>query len=291
MLGAIAGDICASPWEGGSCARTDFELFSSSAGLTDDTVCTIAIADALLNGKDIAATLREWVLRYPGRGYGRLFRNWAVSTQGPYDSYGNGGAMRVSPVGFLARTLEEAEALAAATSEVTHNHPEGVKGSMAVAVALWLAFKGESPAAIRSELQHRYSYDLTPDVGKLERMGLGFSTLAEETVPIALICALESHSWQEAVEHTVAIGGDSDTLACMAGGIAEALHGLPLAIAQKSLEYLTEDMVPVLTSLYECAGRPLPWVEETAKPVVVSTSASSPSLPEFKSWLRRLFSH
>jgi ADP-ribosylglycohydrolase len=291
MLGAIIGDICASPWEGGSCPRGDFELFTSSAGLTDDTVCTIAIADAILEGKDYAACLREWVSRYPGRGYGGLFRNWAVTQQGPYNSYGNGGAMRVSPVALLARSLEEVESLAAATSSVTHNHPEGVKGSQAVAVAIWMALHGGPPAMIRSDLARRYGYNLNPDVAQLERSGLGFSTLAEETVPVALICALEARSWRESIEHAVAVGGDSDTLACMAGGIAEALYGVPMDVAQRSQEYLPPEMVEVLVRLYGRAGRPVPWQEETARPVPESASGHPvPTVPEPRhSWLSRLF--
>lgn len=201
MLGAIVGDISGSPWEGGSCERKHFELFGTYAGATDDTICTVAIADALLGSQDYAKTLREWVLRYPGRGYGGLFRNWAVSLQGPYNSYGNGGAMRVSPAGLLATSLTEAEQLATATAEVTHNHPDGLKGAQAVAVAIWLARQQESPSAIRSELQRRYGYNLSPTVSELERAGLGFSTLAEETVPTALICALESGQYIDAIKN------------------------------------------------------------------------------------------
>jgi ADP-ribosyl-[dinitrogen reductase] hydrolase len=291
MLGAIIGDICASPWEGGSCSRGDFELFTTSAGLTDDTVCTIAIADAILEGKDYAACLREWVSRYPGRGYGGLFRNWAVTQQGPYNSYGNGGAMRVSPVALLARSFDEAESLAAATSAVTHNHPEGVKGAQAVASAIWMALNGARPTSIRSELARRYGYNLNPDVAQLERSGLGFSTLAEETVPAALICALEARTWQESIEHAVAVGGDSDTLACMAGGIAEALYGVPMGIAQRSQEYLPAQMLEVLSRLYSRAGRALPWQEETAQPVHESVSLEGASTPveSGASWWTRLF--
>jgi ADP-ribosyl-[dinitrogen reductase] hydrolase len=289
MLGAIVGDICASPWEGGSCERKHFELFGAYAGATDDTICTVAIADALLRSRDYAQTLREWVLRYPGRGYGGLFRNWAVSLQGPYNSYGNGGAMRVSPTALLATSLIEAEQLAVATAEITHNHPDGVKGAQAVSVAIWLARQGELPMTIRGELQRRYAYDLGPSVSELERAGLGFSTLAEETVPTALICALESEEYAQAIKSAVAIGGDTDTIACMAGGIAEALHGLPQDVAQKSLEYLTSEMVEVLTRLYERAGVPCPWLENTVKPKVPASPTVEPPAQEPGPWWKRFF--
>jgi ADP-ribosylglycohydrolase len=268
MLGAITGDIVAAPWEGGRCDREHFELFSTNACITDDTVCTIAIADALLNGKDYARTMRQWVIANPGRGYGSLFRSWALSLDGPYNSFGNGGAMRVSPVGLLARSLEEAEHLAATTAAISHNHPDGIKGAQAIAVALWLTLRQEEPGTIRREITQRYGYDLTPTVAELEQAALPFSTSAEDTVPAALICALEANSWQEAVTHAVAIGGDSDTLACMAGGIAEARYGIPLPIAQQAMEYLPREMVPVITQLYQTAGKPLPWMEETSRPLV-----------------------
>jgi len=273
MLGAIAGDICGAPWEGGACPKERFEVFGFGSAFTDDTVCTVAIAQALLENRDIAQTLRDWVLRYPMRGYGGRFVDWANSDMGPYDSFANGGAMRVSPVALLASSLDEVDAMANATAEVTHNHPEGMRGTRALAGAVWLARQGLSAEELREQISQRYGYDLTSSVAALSA-DFGFTVLAEETVPMAIIAALEATSWESAVANAVQIGGDADTLACMAGAIAEARFGLPAPYAQKALQYLTAEMVQVLIDLYTRAGLELPWAKEG---VSQSTVPQSPA--------------
>lgn len=268
MLGAIAGDICGAPWEGGACPKEKFMVFGFGAAFTDDTVCTIAIAQALLERRDIAATLRSWVNRYPNRGYGGRFIDWAQSDMGPYDSFANGGAMRVSPVALLATSLDEVDALADATAEVTHNHPEGMRGARALAGAVWLARQGLGADTLRAQLSERYGYDLSKTVAALSA-DFGFTVLADETVPMAIICALEATSWEDAVANAVAIGGDADTLACMAGAIAEARFGLPAQHALTAVCYLTAEMLEVLAALYARAGLAAPW-EKGATPAKVA---------------------
>ncbi len=258
MLGAIAGDICCSIYEGGQCEPERFRLFSEGAAFTDDTVCTVAIAEALLHGGDIAAGLRAWVRRYPRRGYGGRFLDWAHSDGGPYNSFANGGAMRVSPAGLLARSIEEAETLADLTAEVTHNHPEGLRGARTIAGAIWLARQQPTTSDLRRELVRRYGYRLQ-SVRAL-RADFGFSVRADATVPIALTCVLEGPSWQQAVTNAAAIGGDSDTVACMAGGIAEAWSGLLTHHANAALAWLPDEMSAVLAELYDRAGVAPPWV-------------------------------
>lgn len=261
MLGSIAGAICGSPYEGGSCEPARFKFFTDGCCFTDDTVCTIAVADALLSDGDFAAALRRWVSRYPGRGYGGLFINWATSTKGPYNSFGNGGAMRVSPCVMVAQSLEEAELFAEASARVTHNHPDGILGAKAIAAALWWAGHGVPSPELRQKLTDRFGYDLRASVASRAEI-FGFSTLAEETVPDALVCALEAHSWEDAVRNAVRIGGDSDTVACMAGGIAEAQHGLPARWARRAYHGLPADMQEVLLALYAKARVPAPWLAE-----------------------------
>jgi ADP-ribosylglycohydrolase len=284
MLGAIAGDICGSPYEGGSCLpphlaekpKYGFQLFAQGSGLTDDTVCTIAIAEALLSDMDFAASLRRWTLRYPGRGYGRMFLTWATSTQGPYQSFSNGGAMRVSPCALLARTLEDAEQLATISAQVTHNHTEGLRGARAIAAAIWLARQGARGSDLRRELQNRFGYDLRAPVAARAQV-YKFSTLAEETVPNALVCAIEADSWEQAVTNAVWIGGDSDTVACMAGGIAEAQFGVPLHWATTAIAKLPPDMLEVLRQMYERADVASPWLaREPSGETVPTKSAHEP---------------
>jgi len=265
MIGAIAGDICGSTFEKSACPRDVFTLFCDGSRFTDDTVCTVAIAEALLTGKDFAYALREWVARYPNRAYGGLFLKWAAGQGGAYDSCGNGGAMRVSPVALLADSLEDAEAMAQLTAEVTHNHPEGIKGAKAIAAAVWWARQGMNAAEMRVMLASRFRYDLSASVADMAAT-YSFSALAQDTVPQALICALEASSWEEAVINSVEVGGDSDTLASMAGAIAEARFGIAPEYAVRAFGSLTAEMQEVMTALYERAGRVLPWTEKALEP-------------------------
>lgn len=306
MIGAIAGDICGSPYEGGSCLPDDLvsdpacklKLFAEGTIFTDDTVCTVAVAEALLTDMDFSVALRRWASKYPGRGYGGSFIDWVESAKGPYNSFGNGGAMRVSPCALLARSIEEAEYLAGLSASVTHNHPEGLRGAKAIAGAIWLAKQGGDEQSLRLTLMDRYGYDLLEAVASRAKV-LSLSTRAIDTVPTALACALEAKSWEDSVSNAIWIGGDSDTVACMAGGIAEARFGLPPDYAAKAFSRLPPEMQEVMGHLYAKAELPAPWVcADLNSLAAVSTTASQEHIkrtPEdclkpgkFPKWLRWL---
>jgi ADP-ribosylglycohydrolase len=250
MLGAIIGDIAGSIYEWENHRSKDFEFFGRRADFTDDTVCTIAVADALLNDRPPAEALHDWCNRYPGRGYGGMFGQW-IRRPGspPYNSYGNGAAMRVSPAGFLGRTLEEALDMARRVTEVTHNHPEGLKGAAATAHAIFLAKRGAEPGAIRAAIRATYGYDLARTVDEI-RPTYVFNETCQRTVPEALICALEATGFEDAIRNAISIGGDSDTVAAIAGGVAESLFGIPEELARGGMSKLPEDMRAVLRALY-----------------------------------------
>ena len=223
-------------------------------------MCTAAIADFVMHNRRPASTLQAWCRRHPGRGYGEFFREWIASpVPAPYGSFGNGAAMRVSPVGLLYREhpLEEALATSDRATEMTHDHPEGIKGARAVTEAIWLALRGESPEAVRREITARYGYDLERSVEDI-RPTHRFDVTCQGTVPTALICALESTSLEDAVRNAVSLGGDADTLAAIAGAVGEALHGLPEGLVQAARErYLegAEDITTTLDALYERGTR------------------------------------
>jgi ADP-ribosylglycohydrolase len=250
MLGAIIGDIAGSIYEFHNYRAKDFVFFGRQADFTDDTVCTIAVADALLHGKPPADALYEWCTRYPDRGYGGMFSKWIQSPGGrPYNSFGNGAAMRVSPAGLLARSLEDALANARKVTEVTHNHPEGLKGAAATAHAIFLARAKGTPERIREVIQSTYGYDLARTVDGI-RPHYRFNETCQGTVPEALICALEANDFEDAIRNAISIGGDSDTVAAIAGGLAEALFGIPDELAQGGLARLPEDMKRVVEEMY-----------------------------------------
>jgi len=244
MLGAIAGDIVGSRFEGEPAPKRNFALFHAHCRFTDDTVCTLAIADALLGDRDFAGSLRAFVRVHPQRGYGGMFLNWAFADDAPaYGSWGNGAPMRVAAVGWLAR--DEAEALdwAEAQAVVTHNHPDAVAGAQAIALAILLARSGVPRAELRQRITSDFGYDLTPEQALT---GGGFDVSAAGTVPPALTAALEEDSWEAAVRTVICLGGDTDTLACIAGSVAEAIHGLPDDIADKARRHLTPDLTDVV---------------------------------------------
>jgi ADP-ribosyl-[dinitrogen reductase] hydrolase len=252
MLGSIIGDIAGSVYEFNNYRAKDFApFFHSKAAFTDDTVCTVAVAEALLHDKCPAKTLKEWGERYwSNGGWGRSFALWLGSESlGPYGSYGNGAAMRVAPAGFLATSLEEAQALSVKVTEVTHNHPEGIRGAAATASAVYMARTGSSADQIRDYVTDMFGYDLTRSVDEI-RPGYVFNETCQRTVPEALTCVLEATSFEDAIRNAISIGGDSDTIAAIAGGIAEAMFGIPDDIANEVWTKLPLDMMQVLTRLY-----------------------------------------
>lgn len=256
MLGAVIGDIVGSVYEWNNVRRKNFgPLFDSKAFYTDDTVCTLAVADALVNEKHAGEALKEWGLRYwDNGGWGGMFSRWLQSsTLDPYNSFGNGAAMRVSPVGLLANSVGEVSALSQRATEVTHNHPEGLKGAEATALAIFLARQRVTPQNIKVAITERFGYDLerTPDD---IRPTYRFNETCQGTVPEALVCALTATDFEDAIRNAISIGGDSDTVGAIAGGVAEALFGIPDEIANRGWAYLPQDMRETLTHLYQKAG-------------------------------------
>ena len=260
MWGAIIGDIVGSVYEGrGRQIKTkDFEIFSPHGRFTDDTVCTAAVADTLLNDRSAATTLQEWCRQYPRAGYGFWFRSWMRSdSQQPYNSFGNGAAMRVSPAALIHR--DDLSAALGATDQitaVTHDHPEGIKGARATVHAIWLALRETRPSAIHAAISAEYGYDLSRTVDQI-RPGYSFDVTCQRTVPEAITCALESTSFEDAIRNVVSLGGDSDTLAAIAGPIAEARHGIPENIrVYAEQHYLAgaPDIAAILERLYAKAS-------------------------------------
>jgi ADP-ribosyl-[dinitrogen reductase] hydrolase len=252
VLGSIIGDIAGSVYEFNNYRAKDFApFFHPKASFTDDTVCTIAIAEALLRDKCPARNLKEWGERYwSNGGWGRSFALWLGSDSlEPYGSYGNGAAMRVAPAGLLATSLDETQALSLKVTEVTHNHPEGIRGAAATASAVYMARTGSSADQIREYVTDRFGYDLSRSVDEI-RPGYVFNETCQRTVPEALTCVLEATSYEDAIRNAISIGGDSDTIAAIAGGVAEALFGIPDDVANEVWPKLPLDMRQVLTRLY-----------------------------------------
>jgi ADP-ribosylglycohydrolase len=234
MLGAIAGDIIGSRFEGGPPPPEGFELFHRECRFTDDTVCTLAVAGALMGGRDVAAELRAFVHRHPGRGYGGMFARWARDRRaGPYGSWGNGAPMRVAAAGWLATTEAEARAHAAAQAAVSHDHPDAVAAAEAVAVAILRLRRGGAPAATLAEVADAFGYDIVPERALA---GGGFDISAAGTVPPALAAVASADDWEGAIRRAVGLGGDTDTLGCIAGAVAEAAFGLPAPVAAAARE-------------------------------------------------------
>ena len=250
MLGAIIGDIVGSPYEFESFKTTNFELFTFECVPTDDSIMTVAVgcACALADIEDewefkahVIYYMRKLGNLYPKAGYGDSFALWLRDrNMGPYGSYGNGSAMRVSPVAWVADSLEQAETLAQWSAEVTHNHAEGIKGAQAVAAAIYLARDGKDKDEIREYIEEKY-YSLDFTIDEI-RAGYSFDVTCQGSVPQAIECFLEAESYEEAVRLAVSLGGDGDTQAAIAGSIAEAYFGIPEEIAEKGMEYLEGDL-------------------------------------------------
>ncbi|WP_088890055.1 ADP-ribosylglycohydrolase family protein [Leptolyngbya ohadii] len=241
MLGAIVGDIVGSVYEFDNRRTKDFSLFTDESEFTDDTILTIAVADVLLHQGSYSQAYKDYYQRYPNPmgSYGMRFAAWAESpSQEPYNSFGNGSAMRVSPVGFACHSLEAVLQEAERSAAATHNHPEGIKGAQATAAAIFLARTGQSKETIKSYVAAQFGYDLDRSLDEI-RPQYRFNESCQGTVPEAIIAFLESIDFEDAIRNAVSLGGDSDTLTCITGGIAEAFYGgVPEAIAQTALAKL-----------------------------------------------------
>jgi len=250
MYGAIIGDIVGSIYEFDNIKTKKFEFFGDGCDFTDDTLCTVAIADVLLRGRDPAKTVRNWGEAYPDLGYGSMFRRWLKqSDMGPYNSFGNGAAMRVSPCAMIARDLAEALSLSDRVTKISHNHPEGMKGARATTHAVFLALEGVGATAIRQEIASAYAYDLSRSVDQI-RPDYAFDETCQKTVPEALTCALEATTFEDAIRNAISIGGDSDTVACIAGALAEGLFGIPEPILSGGRARVPSGFVDILDRLY-----------------------------------------
>jgi len=243
MIGAIAGDIIGSVYEFGVTKSKEFPLFSPGSRYTDDSVLTVAVAQAILTDGDYRRAVLDLGRRYPDAGYGGFFRGWLDAPDPkPYNSWGNGSAMRVSPVGFAFETVEDVLREAQRSAEFTHDHPEGIKGAQATALAVFLARTEWDKDLIRHEISTRFGYDLDRTVEEI-RPGYGFDESCQRTVPEAIVAFLESGSYEDAIRNAVSLGGDSDTLACITGGIAEAYYGpLPPVIIEQVKGILPADL-------------------------------------------------
>lgn len=264
MFGAIIGDIIGSRFEFDNCKSKEFELFTNTCDYTDDTVMTLAVAKALLLydaitdmdafKRELVRVMHEVGMPHPHCGYGGRFCTWMMKNYTePYGSFGNGSAMRVSPVAWFAGSLDECEKLAAATAEVTHNHPEGIKGAVAVAGAIYLARTGHSMAEIREYAERFYPIDFTLDE---IRPDYDFVETCQGSVPQALEAFFESTGFEDAIRNAVSIGGDSDTIADMAGAIAEAYYGVNREMKDIALSYLDLDLLDIAEEFERRIMRP-----------------------------------
>lgn len=236
MYGAILGDIIGSPYEFDRGNKSkEFPLFSEESTYTDDTVMTIAVAEAFMDApedeseikKRLVASMQKWGHRYPGAGYGLRFCDWLEADEPqPYNSFGNGSAMRVSSVAWLYNDLDTVRRMARLSAEVTHNHPEGIKGAEATASAIFLARTGHSKAQIKAYIEDHFQYDLSRSINEI-RPNYHHVESCQETVPEAITAFLEGESFEDVVRTAVSLGGDCDTLTAIAGSIAEGFYGVP----------------------------------------------------------------
>lgn len=256
VLGAIIGDIVGSTVEFANEKSTKFDFYTEDKFFTDDTVMTIAVADWLarsetrpVSNDTLPDIMRHWGRKHPWAGYGGMFHRWLLSDyeeyQQPYNSFGNGAGMRVSACGYFATTLDEALDLARKSAEVSHNHPEGIKGAQSIASAIFLARQHQPKETIREYIAREFGYDMDRSCDDI-RPDYGFDDTCQGSCPEAIIAFLDSTDFEDAIRLAVSLGGDSDTIGAMTGSIAAAYYGVPDKIARKALEYLPEEMVEVL---------------------------------------------
>ena len=266
MIGAILGDMIGAPYEFDRGRKIkDFPLFIADSQFTDDTVMTVAVAEALLGISaeatdtaicdELVSAMQRWGHRYPHAGYGGRFRRWLrARNPEPYNSFGNGSAMRVSSAGWLYPDLPETRRMARLTAVVTHNHPEGIKGAEATASAIYLARTGSSKEEIREYIGHEFGYDLSRTCDEI-RPTYHHVESCQETVPEAITAFLEGTDFEDVIRTAVSLGGDCDTLTCIAGSIAEAFYGVPEPLKEECRARLSEDMKDVLNRFEIAKGK------------------------------------
>lgn len=252
LLGAVAGDVIGSVYEAHPVSSIDFRLFCDASRFTDDTVMTVAHCDWLLNGGDLSRVMQGYGRRYQHRGYGGMFRKWIwTENPQPYKSYGNGSAMRVSPIGWAFDTLEETLNVAKQSAEVTHNHLEGIKGAQAVAASVYLARIGKSKQEIKEYVETTFGYNLSRTCDEI-RVDYKFDVTCQGSVPESIIAFLESEDYESAIRWAISLGGDADTMAAIAGGIAEAYYKeIPSYITEEVQKRLPREFIDVMQRFYE----------------------------------------
>ena len=255
IIGAISGDIIGSSREFYSIKTKDFNLFTKRSIFTDDTIMTLAIANWLIEDKTskkvLIDELKYWGNKYPNAGYGRMFMEWLKQdSPRPYESWANGSAMRVSPCAWVGESMEEVQNLAYTSAAVTHNHPEGIKGALATADAIYLARIGAKKEEIKDHIELRYQYDLDFELDDI-RPFYGFDVSCAGSVPESIVCFLEARDFEDTIRNAVSLGGDSDTMAAIAGSIASAYWDVPNRIAFKAIHRLDYDLLRVLIDFDE----------------------------------------
>ena len=252
MLGAIVGDYIGSVHEHRGTKRKDFAILDPHCSVTDDSILTLAVAEWVMDGGDLVARFHQLVSAFPFAGWGGMFRRWArAGSREPYNSFGNGAAMRVSPVGWAFASLEETLDAAAASSAVTHDHPEGIKGAQATAAAVFLARTTRDKHMIRDEVTRRFGYDLSRSLADI-RPAYAFDETCQGTVPEAITAFLEADDFEDAIRNAISLGGDADTLACIAGAIAHAHFGaLPPELTAPALRAVPETLRPIWLKFQE----------------------------------------
>ena len=256
IIGAIAGDVIGSDFEWNTVKTTDFNLFCKDSRFTDDSVLTLATMSAIINGNGYCDSYKKFGQKYPNAGYGGYFYKWIFSDKSePYNSWGNGSAMRVSPVGWYCNNINDVLAEAKKSAEVTHNHPEGIKGAQATAAAVYMARWGKTKDEIKKYIEANFQYDLDRKLDDI-RPGYKFDVSCQGSVPEAIIAFLESTDYENAIRLAVSLGGDSDTIACITGGIAEAFYGkIPDYIIENVLNILPNEFINIIEEFSEKYGK------------------------------------
>lgn len=270
MLGALAGDIIGSPYEFYNTKSMDFELFTEWTKFTDDSVMTLAVAkwlieDAEHSARHLIRCMQELGRRYPRAGYGGNFDWWLrQENPQPYNSWGNGAGMRVSPVGLYAKTLDDALVLAEISASVSHNHPEGIKGAQAIAASVFLCKDGKSKQEIKEYVEETFGYNLSRTIDDI-RPNYYFDVSCQGSVPEAIIAFLEGNSFEEVIRLAISIGGDSDTIGCMAGAIAACRYPIPDDIAKRCDSLLTEDLRDMKDRFCDFIDKRSPYIKKLTR--------------------------
>lgn len=287
MLGSLAGDIAGSVYEGSSDNPEGLPLFGNGCSYTDDSVVVCAVAEALNTGEDVSSALRRWVKAHPARGYGGWFLRWCQTPlAGPYNSHGNGGAVRMGPVALFARDEAELCSLASVVAGVTHSDPEALRAAQCLARCLYMAIRGASRQTIRTWAMANGMWR-QESVSELRQLG-EFSEMATHSVPVALVCAIEANSMEAAIRNAISVGGDTDTIAAMSGALGEALYGIEEDLQRQVEARIPPEMVGVLEHLYRNAGWSYPLKRGAGGGEAGGASAEEVPSARRRSWHERL---